>query len=164
MSLRKTIWQLLYKGMALTWLALFASALLIGCSNTTNSHSNGNVVSPEKMAKLPVAIEKTYEIEPKALAELIQQGKPLHIIDVREPEEVQEQPFVGAENIPLDALPQHLKELNPQEELVLICRSGRRSALAATYLIQEGFKNVKNLKGGINAWLKEGEPLLTVTP
>jgi len=164
MSLKKTIRQTLYKGIALTWLAWFASALLIGCSNTTISHQNGNAVTQENMAKPTVAIEKTYEIEPKALAELIQQGKPLHIIDVREPEEVQEQPFVGAENIPLDTLPQYLKELDPQEEIVFVCHSGRRSALAAKYLIQEGFKNVKTLKGGMNAWLKEGEPFLTVTP
>jgi rhodanese-related sulfurtransferase len=143
MIFKRASWRLFYKSIVLTWLAWFASALLIGCSTTAMSNNKENDVNSGNAKKPTIAIEKVYEIEPKALAERIKQGKPLRIIDVREPEEVQEQPFIGAENIPLDTLPQYLKELSPQEEIIFVCRSGRRSALAVKYLIQEGLIMLK---------------------
>lgn len=78
--------------------------------------------------------------------------KPL-VIDVREPHEYDE--FnIGALNIPLGSLPQRLEELEDHKdgEIILHCRSGARSGNAKAYLQQQGFRNVRNLLGGMLAW------------
>lgn len=78
--------------------------------------------------------------------------KPL-VIDVREPHEYDE--FnIGALNIPLGSLPQRLEELedHKDDEIILHCRSGARSGNAKAYLQQQGFRNVRNLLGGMLAW------------
>jgi rhodanese-related sulfurtransferase len=80
------------------------------------------------------------------------------VIDVREPAEVTGGVIAGTTNIPLDQLPARLGELDPDVPLVLVCRSGRRSRLAAEALAAAGF-TVANLDGGIQRWLAEGHRL-----
>ncbi|PSR52270.1 NADH oxidase [Adhaeribacter arboris] len=80
-------------------------------------------------------------------------GEKPFIVDVREPHEYEE--FnIGALNIPLGSLPQHLEELeeHKDEEIILHCRSGARSGNAKAYLQQQGFEKVRNLLGGMLAW------------
>lgn len=75
------------------------------------------------------------------------------LIDVREPDEFAE--FTIAElNIPLGQLPQRLWDLDEymQSEIVVFCRSGKRSASAQMLLTQAGFTKVRNLEGGILKW------------
>lgn len=57
--------------------------------------------------------------------------------------------------IPLDQLSDRLNELNKNEEIVVMCRSGSRSKRACQLLEENGFKKVTNLKGGVNSWAKE---------
>lgn len=83
-------------------------------------------------------------------------GDNLLIIDVREPWEHEEE-NIGARNIPLPALPDHVQLLDShkEDEIVVHCKSGKRGHQAMKYLAAHGFKNVKNLEGGIEAYLAE---------
>jgi len=56
--------------------------------------------------------------------------------------------------IPMHELPLRLNELNKDKEIILYCRVGNRTYGTAEYLIQQGFKNVASLEGGIMAWKK----------
>jgi len=81
------------------------------------------------------------------------------VLDVREPHE-----FaicnIGGHLIPLNDLPRRLGELDPNRETVVHCRSGSRSAKAVEFLRANGFKDVKNLAGGILAWAAKIDPTM----
>jgi sulfur-carrier protein adenylyltransferase/sulfurtransferase len=79
----------------------------------------------------------------------------LKLLDVREPHELQISAIPNAVNIPLGQLAARLSELDSADEMVIFCKSGARSARGLELLASAGFKKVKNLKGGINAWAKE---------
>lgn len=81
-------------------------------------------------------------------------GENLHILDVREPQEY-EVYNIGATLIPLGTLPDKVEELESlkDEEIIVHCRSGNRSAQAKMYLEDMGFTNVRNLHGGMLAWI-----------
>ena len=78
------------------------------------------------------------------------------VIDVRDEWEYQEQ-NIGAKNIPLGSLSDRVDELEDykDQELIVHCRSGSRSRAAQLYLQQQGFTNVRNLEGGIVAYMAE---------
>jgi molybdopterin/thiamine biosynthesis adenylyltransferase/rhodanese-related sulfurtransferase len=76
----------------------------------------------------------------------------LILLDVREPHELEISALPNAVNIPLGQLAGRLAELDSAEEMVIFCKGGTRSARALELLVSAGFKKVKNLKGGINAW------------
>jgi adenylyltransferase/sulfurtransferase len=90
----------------------------------------------------------------------LERGDPLTIIDVREPHEweIANLGAEGATLIPLGELPERLAELDQEDEIVLQCRSGARSARAAGLLRAHGFRQTWNLEGGILAWADEIEP------
>ena len=76
-------------------------------------------------------------------------------IDVREPHEYEISRIPGAELMPLSELPSHLGELDSSEEIVLHCKVGGRSAQAQRLLWDAGFRKVRNLTGGINAYAEQ---------
>lgn len=80
------------------------------------------------------------------------------IIDVREDNEWQAQHIAGAIHIPLGQLEQRLAELKPYQhsQIITHCRSGKRSAQAASVLQAAGFDKVYNMAGGLIAWEKQG--------
>jgi adenylyltransferase/sulfurtransferase len=65
-------------------------------------------------------------------------------------------------NIPLGQLAGRLTELDSAEDMVVFCKAGTRSTRALELLISAGFKKVKNLKGGINAWAREVDQELPI--
>ena len=79
-------------------------------------------------------------------------GADAQLIDVRQPDEVAEGTLPGAVNIPLDVLPQRIDELDRGRRVVLLCRSGGRSTMAAEFLTEAGFADVVNLSGGMLAY------------
>lgn len=83
------------------------------------------------------------------------------LLDVREPYEYQISNIDG-KLIPQDDLPDRLDELDKSKEIVVMCRSGARSAKACNFLKKNGFNNVSNLKGGVNAWAREIDNSLPV--
>jgi rhodanese-related sulfurtransferase len=92
----------------------------------------------------------------------LQNGNHIHLIDVREPHELEISHIEGAQLIPLGQLASRLSELDSAEEMVLFCKAGTRSARALELLVSAGFRKVKNLKGGINAWAREVDPSLPI--
>ncbi len=97
-------------------------------------------------------------------AELAERVKTNHLklVDVREPHELEISKIPNAVNIPLGQLAARLSELDSAEEMVIFCKSGSRSARGLELLASAGFKKVKNLKGGINAWAKEVDKSLPI--
>ena len=91
------------------------------------------------------------EITPEELKGRIDRGEKTFLLDVREPYEYSIANLNG-HLIPLRELPARVKELNPSDDIVVHCRSGARSARAVEFLKQAGFKKVRNLVGGIDAW------------
>ena len=81
---------------------------------------------------------------------------------MREPHELEISSLPGAVNIPLGSLASRLSELDSAREMVVFCKSGTRSARALELLASAGFKKVKNLKGGINAWAQEVDSRLPI--
>ena len=79
-------------------------------------------------------------------------GKDIQIVDVREPNEWAAGHLPEAVLIPLGELGPRAGELDPARPVVVVCRSGNRSATAADLLIRSGFRDVKNLAGGMVAW------------
>ncbi len=97
------------------------------------------------------------EIDSPELARwLSEKGDGLRVLDVRQPQEIAQGTVPRAEGVPLHTLPLKLDELDRAETLVLICRSGARSAQACMFLAQQGFENVYNLRGGIIGWAQSG--------
>ena len=77
---------------------------------------------------------------------------------MREPNEYQINRIAGSMLIPLGDVPKRYRELNPEAEIVVQCKSGSRSARAADFLRSVGFKRVLNLKGGILDWIDKVDP------
>jgi molybdopterin/thiamine biosynthesis adenylyltransferase/rhodanese-related sulfurtransferase len=103
-----------------------------------------------------------WDISARELAAELASDHPLRLIDVREPHELMISAIEGAELIPLGQLAGKLSELDSAEEIVLFCKSGNRSTRALELLVGAGFRKVKNLKGGINAWATEVDPSMPV--
>lgn len=74
------------------------------------------------------------------------------ILDVRQPEEWNEAHIPGSTLIPLDQLPNRINELPRDKEIVVVCRSGNRSAQGRDILLEAGFTNVTSMAGGLNQW------------
>lgn len=82
----------------------------------------------------------------------------LRVIDVRQMQEIATGTVPKAEAVPLHMLPDKVRDLSPAEKLVIVCRSGARSAQACLFLQQQGFANVYNLRGGMMGWMQSGFP------
>jgi len=85
-------------------------------------------------------------------------GETVRIVDVRQPDEVAVCRIEGSQSIPLTDLPARMNELDPDEEIVVHCKMGGRSSQAAAFLRAQGFRNVRNLAGGILAWIDKVDP------
>ena len=108
------------------------------------------------------AVEGEWDINARELAEELNSGKALRLLDVREPHELQISHLDGATMIPLGELAARLSELDSAENMVVFCKAGTRSARALELLAGAGFRKVKNLKGGLNAWAREIDPSLPI--
>jgi adenylyltransferase/sulfurtransferase len=80
------------------------------------------------------------------------------ILDVRNPEEYQICKIPGSQLLPLPDLPNRFRELDPNQEMIVHCKSGMRSEKAVNFLREQGFGKLKNLKGGILAWVDKVDP------
>ena len=101
-----------------------------------------------------------YAIEPQSLKRMLDEGKGIILLDVREEWEYKTVCIDEARWIPFGELPRRLSELNPYAEIVIYCHRGMRSLDAAYLLQQFGFKRIKSLVGGIDRWAQEIDPTL----
>ncbi|HWX22176.1 MAG TPA: molybdopterin-synthase adenylyltransferase MoeB [Candidatus Binatia bacterium] len=82
----------------------------------------------------------------------------IKVIDVREPDEYQIAHVEGVPLVPLSQLQQRFTELDPDQQYYIHCKMGGRSMQAVLFLRQQGFKQLKSVKGGITAWAEEIDP------
>jgi len=92
------------------------------------------------------------EITADELLSWIEDGKEFQLIDVREEYEYNEAHIPGAQLLPLGQLEGNYKLLDPEDVIVLVCRSARRSGEAAKFLSEQGYTQVYNLVGGMLEW------------
>ncbi len=97
---------------------------------------------------------------PIPLNQEIREGKKVMLLDVREPHEWEIVHINGSKLIPLGELPERVNELDSADEIVAYCHTGGRSARATDFLRSLGYKKVRNLEGGIEAWAVEVDPSL----
>ncbi len=99
-------------------------------------------------------------ILPEELKQRLDVGKAPVMIDVREDEELAICHIPGSLHVPMGDVPSRLTELeaHAEEEVVVICHHGIRSASVQRYLLHHGFDNVRNLVGGIDAYAIKADP------
>ncbi|NIQ07323.1 MAG: molybdopterin-synthase adenylyltransferase MoeB [Candidatus Korarchaeota archaeon] len=102
--------------------------------------------------------EDNVEINIDQFKQMRDNGDDFVLVDVREYHEYDIANIEGSVLIPLGEVADRLDELNPDDEIVVHCHHGGRSMKATQYLIDQGFKNVKNLAGGIDAWAEKYDP------
>jgi molybdopterin/thiamine biosynthesis adenylyltransferase/rhodanese-related sulfurtransferase len=104
------------------------------------------------------AVDSQSELTVEDLKRRLDQQEKLFILDVRNPEEYQLCRIPGSTLIPLPELPRRFRELDSEREIIIHCKSGMRSLKAQQFLRAQGFRAVKNLKGGILAWADKIDP------
>lgn len=100
------------------------------------------------------------EISPRELKQKLDANESVFLLDVREPIEYDIVHLEGAQLIPLNTLPHNVESLPSDREIVVYCHHGTRSLYATAYLHQNGFRDTKNLVGGIDQWATEIDPTL----
>jgi len=116
------------------------------------------LIDYQQFCGIPKAEEKKENFDEITVSELKnildKEDHPV-VIDVREPFELDIAQIGGTIHIPMREMQNHLSEFNADDEIIVHCKSGGRSAKICKFLIENKFKNVKNVKGGILAWSKE---------
>ncbi|MCJ8210498.1 rhodanese-like domain-containing protein [Mucilaginibacter sp. RS28] len=101
------------------------------------------------------------EITVQELQEMKERGEDFQLIDVREDFEYQMSNLEG-ENIPLGGILIEADKISKDKPVVIMCRSGKRSAVALHQLEAQGYTNLANLQGGILAWQQQIDPSIQV--
>lgn len=117
-----------------------------------------SVANPQTLA--PIHCQSPTDMDSITTTELrtlLAAGAPGLLIDVREPDEHAEVRIEEARLIPLATLPEHIDSLPRDREIWIHCKAGFRSARAVRFLMEKGFTRVKNVAGGMDAWLAEDD-------
>lgn len=132
----------------------FVLALLIACGG-----ADAPAPTTETPAASAEAVGAVHNVNVDTLAADLEGGKVAMLVDVRTAQEFAEGHVPGAVNIPLDELPKRVSELEAHKDagLYVVCRSGGRSASAASMLAGRGFQ-ANNVEGGTLAWTGSGRP------
>lgn len=94
-----------------------------------------------------------YEISPGAVKAKLDRGEAFTLLDVREPWEFETARIASAKLMPMGDVPSRAhQELDPEEEIVVICHHGVRSLNVTNWLRQQGFEKAQSMCGGIDAW------------
>ncbi len=128
------------------WIAVLAVVILLVVA--------GVVIAQQPPA---AAIRLPAEINVTQAAQAQKDGA--FILDVREPSEWTQAHIAGATLIPLGDLPNRLKEVPKDREVVVVCRTGHRSAQGRDILLQAGFTQVTSMAGGLTQWQAQGLPV-----
>ncbi len=102
------------------------------------------------------------EMSPLEVKQRLDNDQPLVLVDVREPHEyaIADLAEYGPSRVPVGELLGRMEELDPDDNLVIYCRSGSRSAWAVQQLMAAGYEKVFNLEGGILKWRQDVDPSL----
>jgi len=99
-----------------------------------------------------------HELSPAELKQRLAEREPLVLLDVRQDWETRLCRLENAVHIPIEEIELRNGELNPDDEIVVYCHQGVRSAAVAEYLRSLGFASVRNLAGGLDAWARAVDP------
>ncbi|HEY1724846.1 MAG TPA: rhodanese-like domain-containing protein [Steroidobacteraceae bacterium] len=102
------------------------------------------------------------ELDPQQLKARLDAGEALRLLDVREPWEYAIARLPGSIHVPLGELSRRWRELEREGPIVVVCKVGSRSRRAAEFLAAQGFGQVANLAGGMDAWMRDIDPDLKV--
>lgn len=111
-----------------------------------------SITAPVNYSPIPCSMPDSITVQD--LAALLSSGWSGRLIDVRQPEEWEKAHIEGAELVPLGELPKTSSNWDKNADYIIHCKSGMRSAKAQAYLLENGFQNVRNTEGGIDAWLE----------
>lgn len=102
------------------------------------------------------------ELSPRSFCERWPEARrdDVQLLDVRDMAELELASLPRALHIPMSQIPTRLQELDPQLPIVVMCHTGRRSGQVAAFLLANGFEQVYNLAGGIEAWSTDVDPAL----
>ena len=100
------------------------------------------------------------DITPQELKARLDAGRPPVLLDVREEWETRLCRLPDAVHIPIEEIEFRVEELNPDDEIVVYCHQGVRSAAVARWLEGLGFRRVRNLAGGLDAWARTVDPTM----
>jgi rhodanese-related sulfurtransferase len=84
-----------------------------------------------------------------------------YVLDVREPDEWEAGHAPGAHHLPMMEVPARMAEIPTDQEVVVVCRSGGRSGQVVSYLMGNGWDNVRNLDGGMQVWAAAGREVVS---
>ena len=98
------------------------------------------------------------EISVQSLNKKINNNENFQLIDVRENQELKISKISNATHIPMATIPDNINKIDFSNPVVIMCKSGGRSAQVCQYLIDQGYSNIYNLKGGIINWALEIDP------
>lgn len=155
---------MLYDALSMTadFLPLHKNPDCPACGKSSSVEVLHNLVRTAAVRAVCNVASEEEEISAHELKKQIQEKEIPILLDVRTPQEVAICKISASINIPLAELPYRLAELSAESRIVVYCKTGGRSTTAQKLLAQNGFKNVLNLSGGINAWRSEVEPGLAV--
>ncbi|MBU2663497.1 rhodanese-like domain-containing protein [Actinoplanes bogorensis] len=88
-------------------------------------------------------------------------GDDAYLLDVREPDEWTAGHAPGAHHLPMMEIPARMAEVPSDGEVVVVCRSGGRSGQVVSYLMGNGWDNVRNLDGGMQSWAASGREVVS---
>ena len=91
-----------------------------------------------------------------------EEREPPLVLDVREPWEQKICAIAGSEAIPMQQIPARFNTIDPSRPVVCVCHLGARSAQVAVFLQRQGFDDVYNLVGGVDAWARQVDPSMPV--
>jgi adenylyltransferase/sulfurtransferase len=98
------------------------------------------------------------EISTQDLKARLDRNEPPLLLDVRQDWETKLCRLPNAVHIPIEEIELRTDELNPEDDIVVYCHQGVRSAAVAEYLRSLGFKRVRNLTGGVDSWARTIDP------
>jgi rhodanese-related sulfurtransferase len=100
-----------------------------------------------------------YEITPQDVKRKLDAGETFTLLDVREPWEFETARITSAKLMPMGDVPSRAhQELDPDEDIVVLCHHGVRSMNVTVWLRQQGFEKAQSMRGGIDAWSRIVDP------
>jgi rhodanese-related sulfurtransferase len=100
------------------------------------------------------------EISPQDLKARLERKEAPLLLDVRQDWETKLCRLPNAVHIPIEEIELRVEELNPEDPIVVYCHAGVRSAAVAEFLRSLGFKDVRNLAGGVDLWARTVDPTM----
>lgn len=137
----------------LTIFVLATAITMAGCSGAGNNQTETETSSQPSQNIESVEANTFTSVDVNEAKKLMEQG--ITVVDVRTPEEFAEGHIPDAKLIPLQDIETRLNEFSEDEQYLIVCRSGNRSAQASEILVQNGMKQIYNMNGGMNEWTGE---------